>query len=218
MNRDARERVLAHLRTAVRQGGFEVPEVQPLPVEKLSQEEKVAKLKGLMEAVHAEVQLVSGKDWVGKLKEVLRKRQLNGLLYASGTAVGDALEQSWESDLPPLIAYAGEVEGFKEKLFDVDASITTTRGGIAESGALILWPDQREPRLMSLVPAVHIALLEADKIHDTFLEAMASEGWQEAMPTNALLISGPSKTADIELTLTFGVHGPKELLVLVLES
>jgi L-lactate dehydrogenase complex protein LldG len=47
---------------------------------------------------------------------------------------------------------------------------------------------------------------------------MNKEHWQDGMPTNALLISGPSKTADIELTLTFGVHGPKELIVFVLEN
>ena len=40
--------------------------------------------------------------------------------------------------------------------------------------------------------------------------------WPEKMPTNAVLISGPSKTADIELILAFGVHGPKELIVLIL--
>ena len=71
---------------------------------------------------------------------------------------------------------------------------------------------------MSLVPSIHIAVLEADRIHNTFAEAIASERWQDGMPTNALLISGPSKTADIELTLTFGVHGPKELIVLIVEG
>ncbi|MGD8446415.1 MAG: LUD domain-containing protein [Desulfobacterales bacterium] len=38
------------------------------------------------------------------------------------------------------------------------------------------------------------------------------------MPTNIVLVSGPSKTADIEMTLAFGVHGPKELIVLIVED
>ena len=83
---------------------------------------------------------------------------------------------------------------------------------------MILWPTPDEPRLMSLAPAVHIAVLEASKIHDSLASAMRTERWAERMPTNALLISGPSKTADIELVLTFGVHGPKELIVLVLND
>jgi hypothetical protein len=71
---------------------------------------------------------------------------------------------------------------------------------------------------MSLAPAVHIAVLDADRIHGSLAEAMRREHWAEGMPTNALLISGPSKTADIELVLTFGVHGPKELIVLILDD
>jgi len=49
-------------------------------------------------------------------------------------------------------------------------------------------------------------------------EAMRKEGWAEIMPSNLLLISGPSKTAEIELTLTAGVHGPKEPIVFILRD
>lgn len=218
MSNGARERILSNLRAAVRQGSFAVPETGVMPIVELSQEEKVAKLRRLMEAMHTEVYVVKAADWVVKLKEFLRKRQLKQLLYAPGTELGSVLEQAWENDLPGLIGYQEDVEQCKEKLFEIDASITSTKGGIAESGAVILWPTATEPRLMSLVPAIHIAVLEADKIYNTLAEAMTKEHWQDAMPTNALLISGPSKTADIELILTFGVHGPKELIVFVLET
>ena len=90
------------------------------------------------------------------------------------------------------------------------------RAAIAETGTLILWPDEKEPRLMSLVPPLHIVLLDAATIYNTFYEAMTSEGWKDGLPTNALLISGPSKTADIQQTLAYGAHGPRELVVLLL--
>ena len=96
------------------------------------------------------------------------------------------------------------------------ASLTGARAAIAETGTLVLWPDADEPRLMSLVPPVHIVLLDAGKIYNTFLEAMQAENWTDGLPTNALLISGPSKTADIQVTLAYGAHGPKELVVLLM--
>jgi len=89
----------------------------------------------------------------------------------------------------------------------MDAAITSTAGGIAETGALILLPDEQEPRLMSLVPPVQFAGLKAAK----HLDPLA-----EAMPSNLLLISEPSITTDIELTLASGVHGPKELIFFIL--
>jgi L-lactate dehydrogenase complex protein LldG len=122
------------------------------------------------------------------------------------------------NQMPKLMTYDGQIEDFKERLFGIDAAVTSTVGGIAETGALILWPDEKEPRLMSLVPPIHIAVLEADKIYTTFSEAIEAGNWTRQMPTNVVLISGPSKTADIELTLAFGVHGPKELIVLILHE
>ena len=68
------------------------------------------------------------------------------------------------------------------------------------------------------VPPLHLAVLYASTIHNTFLEAMTRECWSQAMPTNALLISGPSKTADIEQTLVYGVHGPKQLVLFLIDD
>ena len=103
-------------------------------------------------------------------------------------------------------------------MFKIDAGITSTLGAIAETGAIVVWPTEKEPRLMSLVPSIHIAVLDADSIFNTFCEAIQTQNWPEKMPTNVLLISGPSKTADIELVLAFGVHGPKEVVVLILDD
>ncbi|MGB5648992.1 MAG: LUD domain-containing protein, partial [Sedimenticolaceae bacterium] len=64
---------------------------------------------------------------------------------------------------------------------------------------------------------LHIALLDADRLFENFAQMVEREGWAGGMPTNALLISGPSKTADIEQTLAYGIHGPKELITLILE-
>ena len=79
-----------------------------------------------------------------------------------------------------------------------------------------MWPDAHAPRLMSLVPPVHIALLDAQSLHESFAAMIEDEHWAAGLPSNALLISGPSKTADIEQTLAYGIHGPRQLITLIL--
>ena len=221
MSRQARDKIFDRLNSALTPGSPDHQQVDYLPLEPLSQNEKVEKLKGYMEAVRTEVHVVEAESWKDQLNTILKTRNLKTLLYAPETEIGSILEQEWpgadgSEGLPELVTYKGDIEAFKEDLFQVDAAITSTVGGIAETGAVILWPDEKEPRLMSLVPPIHIAVLHADKIYNTFDEAMQAQNWPEKMPTNAVLISGPSKTADIELVLAFGVHGPKELIVLIL--
>ena len=221
MSDTSRDQILNRLHAALGKQPQVIFEPAELPLVSLDRFQRIDKLKTLMEAVRTEVHVVEDQDWTSHFKDLLKKRDLKTLLFAPGTPVGDRLQAAWEGasdELPELVTYEGQIEDFKEQLFGIDAAITSTVGGIAETGALILWPDEKEPRLMSLVPPIHIAILHADKIHTTFFEAMQAEDWAQKMPTNVVLISGPSKTADIELTLAFGVHGPKELIVIIIKN
>jgi L-lactate dehydrogenase complex protein LldG len=217
MSSHSRERIMARLRASGTER-TEVPEA-PFPAEApLDREERIERLTERMSTMRTEVHRVDREDWVEKLKELAREKGWKQLLYGPGSPVGSDLERAWpsgEGDLPALVAYNEEVEGFKEAIFQIDAGVTGTRGAVADTGAVVLWPTPAEPRLMSLVPPVHVAVLDADTVYDSLAAMMTAENWAAGMPTNALLVSGPSKTADIEFTLVFGVHGPKELVLLI---
>lgn len=182
--------------------------------------EKLDLFQKMIESVHGEVHRTSESEWVGLLAGLLQKRGAQTMLISRESNVGRTLKEAVadRDDLPDLLIYDEAIEHWQQELFNnVDVGITSTRGGIAETGSLILWPSADEPRLMSLVPPIHVAVLYASELYSTFHEAMLAQHWHDNMPTNALLVSGPSKTADIEQTLAYGVHGPKELIVLVLE-
>lgn len=182
--------------------------------------EKLDLFQKTIESVHAEVHRTTEMDWIEKLIELMAARGVQSLLASNGTDVGHRVTQAAAArdDFPEVRVYDKAIEQWQEELFStVDVGITSTRGGIAETGTLILWPSSDEPRLMSLVPPIHVAVLYASELYSTFHEAMQEQNWRNGMPTNALLVSGPSKTADIEQTLAYGVHGPKELIVLVIE-
>ncbi len=184
-------------------------------------EQRIPQLRKLMEAVHTEIHLTTRAGWPALLGQLLTDRQLPSLLIAPSTLHGQQITQHWANnpELPTLKAYDRPVEEWKAELFnDTPASLTGTLGAIAATGSLILWPTREEPRLMSLAPTVHFALLKASEIRDNFYQVQQEFNWALGMPTNALLVSGPSKTADIEQVLAYGAHGPKDLVVLILED
>jgi len=103
-------------------------------------------------------------------------------------------------------------------LFDCDIGITSAQWAVAETGTLVLESDAERHRLASLVPPVHIAIIEADRIRYTLGEVLQtlSEKGPRRLSRTVTFITGPSRTSDIELTLAIGVHGPAELYVIVL--
>ncbi|QTA82128.1 Lactate utilization protein LUD domain-containing [Desulfonema limicola] len=217
MNDNTRTRIFARLESAVQHGSFNISEPGKPEIPDLDKKQKIDLLKKNMEAVRTQVHVVEKEKWIDILKNIIKDKNINSLVYGPGTEIGTVLEQSLGEYREKLIKYDRDIEDFKSIIFESDAGITTTLGAAADTGALILWPDEKEPRLISLVPSIHIAVLKAENIYAGFSQAVEKQRWAEKMPTNALLISGPSKTADIELTLAFGVHGPKELIVLVLD-
>lgn len=100
-------------------------------------------------------------------------------------------------------------------LFKYDVGVTSAQAGIAETGTLVLDSSVEKNRLVSLVPPIHIAILDASKIYSTLGETLSVLQSGEEISPAITFITGPSRTADIELTLAIGVHGPQELYVII---
>jgi len=101
------------------------------------------------------------------------------------------------------------------ELFGFDVGISSVQAGIAETGTLVLEADRERNRLISLVPPVHIAILDAAKIFGTLAETLTALYRDGKVSQAITFITGPSRTADIELTLAIGVHGPQEVYVII---
>ena len=216
---DARTAILARLRAAGAPGLLPHLDTAVMDRRHWPAAERVARLRAGMEAIHTEFLDATPTNWTAVTRSFCDHEGLKNLLYGPTSQAGMALAASWASGGTQLMPYDRPVEDFKAELFSgVEAGFTSTVSGIAETGGLLLTPGPEEPRLLSLVPPVHIALLRASTIQDSFWSAVKALGWGRSLPANALLISGPSKTADIEQTLAYGVHGPKRLIVVLMDD
>jgi L-lactate dehydrogenase complex protein LldG len=177
----------------------------------------VEAMQAALTASHAEVFRATERTWPALIAQRLQQAGVKHLLLDTSRAEGAALQQA----LPHSVAtrnYDQPIEHWKAELFDtIDAGFTVARSGLASTGTLIVAPDAGSPRTMSLVPPLHIALVYAHTLHADLHDAMRAERWQAGMPTNLVMISGPSKTSDIQQTLAYGAHGPRELWVVIVE-
>lgn len=151
----------------------------------------------------------------------------------AGIAAGHEMETfaTWE-DLPaPGVASALASEGWhradpsaaddggfgRTPLANVDFGVTGSSAGLAGSGSVVLRHHSRRSRLISALPLVHVALLRVDRIYESLA------GWARSFPdalegtANLVIVTGPSRTGDIEQHLNLGVHGPKHLHVVLIK-
>jgi L-lactate dehydrogenase complex protein LldG len=95
-----------------------------------------------------------------------------------------------------------------------DAGVSTALYGLADTGSVVLAASREEPRARSLLPDVHVTLLREDRILAGLDELFAVLG--NDLPSALAIVTGPSRSADIEQKLAVGVHGPREVHVVLL--
>jgi L-lactate dehydrogenase complex protein LldG len=126
-----------------------------------------------------------------------------------------------DAEIAEMVAAAREY--LRDKFFKADIGISGANVVAAETGTLVIIENEGNVRLATSAPPVHIALVGMEKLVPTLADAMkvAEVTWRYAnyaVPSYVSLVSGPSKTGDIEKVTTYGAHGPKELHVIFLDG
>ena len=214
----ARDRILSRLRAArASQGSPLQPAAvaderrRMLPLPPLSAEERLDLFTREAEALGCVVYRISRSEALEQIMDLLE---------------GDRSVLSWaQAELP--------YEGLHELLAELDVAvappdagavrvgITGAAAALAATGSLVLESGAGRPRSASLLPDRHIALLSAEQVLDdleTWGEAQAARGYPAfKQASNTVIVSGPSKTADIGHQLVKGAHGPRELHIMILD-
>ena len=177
--------------------------VEARPVEKLAQE---------LEALGATFERCGEGEAAGRVLGLLRGRGIQTIL-------------AWEADLPDGLLGALKAGGVevrhptaesKPQDCQVRAGLSGALAALPETGTLLLAGGPGRPLAVSLLPELHIVVVRERVMCSTLAQMLNLPAVRQAAA--AALVSGPSRTADIEMTLTIGVHGPGELHVICIDG
>ncbi|WP_221798208.1 LutC/YkgG family protein [Oceanobacter mangrovi] len=197
-------------------------ELPTLP--RLPKDQWKASFMELMSANHADIVETTEAGWQQALVSELGSRQIGNLVVASRAENLPLIEQ-----LPRQLSgltvtvfdqavEAGADTAMRSTLFQqAEAGLSYASAALAETGSLALVTGPQEPRTLSLVPPLSIVVVRESTLLSGVAELFEhsfDKQQGQLLPTNLVLVSGPSKTADIQQTLAYGAHGPKSLLIL----
>ncbi len=208
----------------------EVPEAaqptpQPDPIQTLPDEDPIARFEQELTAVDGEIVRCSAKQAPALVVKRMREMGVTKILTWEDqdplmSATLQALKLAGVVCVQPDLPHGSNDERRQAiaSLEDAQAGLTDAVAGLADTGTLVLVDGAGRSSLASLLPPMHVALLPVDRIHP------GMQAWLDARGRNQLdgassvaLVSGPSRTADIEMTLTIGVHGPGRIIVFLVE-
>jgi L-lactate dehydrogenase complex protein LldG len=169
------------------------------PLASWHQAELVAQFKSELEALGGKVFVVSSL--------IEARAQLAGIIQELGAR---SFIRSHDGVVDEIIQ--GIAIPQNDQVAEADLGISGVRCALASTGTMVLTSEAG--RIASLLPMNHLALIRAEQIVPSMAEAL--ERYTTALPTAWVQATGPSRTADIELTLSIGVHGPGVVRVIVI--
>ncbi|HLK46669.1 MAG TPA: lactate utilization protein [Bryobacteraceae bacterium] len=208
----SREDVLHRVRTALgRDAGQPAPAPPPvrLRIPEVSPEARIASMTARLEALAGRVCRVSTPAAArAAVAEILGDR----------TAIisnAPYLKECGLSTLPGVRSGIYDRDQLRALCSTLDVGITSADYALADTGTLVLLSSPQEARLISLLPPAHIAVLPCSRLLTGLDELFSSRPDPAAVSSSMVLITGPSRTADIEQILVRGVHGPGQITVIL---
>ncbi|MGH9161771.1 MAG: LutC/YkgG family protein [Vicinamibacteraceae bacterium] len=185
-------------------------------------EELVASFRRELEALAGVLHEVSGVEAARRrVREIARNQRASRVLTwdAQQLCVSGILADLESDGLQmmtgPLPSEPKARAAALAELERAELGLTGADAGLADTGSIVLTSGPGRPRLASLLPPVHVALLSRAGLWPTLTAWLAEEASTVERVSNLVIITGPSRTADIEMTLSRGVHGPGELHVVL---
>ncbi len=208
----SREHILHKVRTAIGRSAGQPPEPVPPPlllVPEWTVEQRVARF---LECIGK----LAGKTMIAASPEAARA-YARSLLEGKKAVASNAsfLREIGVASLPGVCTGLTGREELRAACAIADAGITSADYALADTGTLVMLSSIEEARVISLLPPVHLAIVPRDRILTGLDELLTVLPDPAAITSSMVLITGPSRTADIEQILVRGVHGPGEVHVVV---
>jgi L-lactate dehydrogenase complex protein LldG len=128
----------------------------------------------------------------------------------------------WEPNLQNALHHAGIDFSSDQESFirDAEASLTTCESLITRTGSILVSSANAGGRRLSIYPAMHIVIAKASQLVPDIKDGLQRlrNKYKENFPSMVSMVSGPSRTADIEKTLVMGAHGPKQLVLFLIDD
>jgi len=186
------------------------PKIDTAPIDS---KELIKKFAAELEALGAKFTLCSPEDVLPKILELLQDPGIDEILaWDAAYLPGGLLQRLSEAGVQSIHPTWETIQTSSH----IRVGLSGASAAIADTGSLLLLGGPGRPLTASLLPEIHIALVWEKDVFEQLDQVLQLEAIKEAPA--AVLISGPSRTADIEMTLTIGVHGPGELHVICMKN
>ena len=208
----AREEMLGRIREALGRSREEPCATPPPPrlvIPQMTEEERLERFALALEALSGKAyQAASAAD---------ARRSVQALIAGKRAVASNSpfLAECGITGLPGVETGYTDEAALREACQAAEAGITGADYALADTGSLVLLSSPREARMISLLPPVHVAVVPRARMLTGLDELFAVLPDPSAISSSMVIITGPSRTADIEQILVRGVHGPREVHVVL---
>jgi L-lactate utilization protein LutC len=216
----SREHILHRIRTAIGRSAGQPPGVAPPVRIRVPSDDAgarvAARVSTLITTMLARVEALAGKTYHADTLDDARAFVAAAIVGKTAVASNAPfLAECGIANLPGVRTGIADREELRECCSTVDIGITSADYALADTGTLVMLSSPREARLISLLPPAHIAVVPSERILSGLDELFTILPNPAEQTSSMVLITGPSRTADIEQILVRGVHGPGEITVVV---